>query len=48
MKDKKLELIKCNKNLQKNINISIINYKLFSGKYIMYESKKIWKRIFLY
>ena len=40
MKDKKLELIKCNKYLQKNINISIINYKLFSGKYIMYESKK--------
>ena len=34
----KLEVVKYNKNLQKNINISIINYKHFSGKYIIYES----------
>ena len=33
----KLELIKYNKSLQENINISLINYKLFSGKYIEYE-----------
>ena len=31
----KLKIIKCNKSLQKNINISIINYKFFTGKYII-------------
>ena len=35
----KLEFIKYNKSLQENINISLINYKYFSGKYIEYESK---------
>ena len=35
---KKSKIVKCNKNLQKNINISIINYKHFSGKYLIYES----------
>ena len=39
----KLKIIKCNKNLQKNMNISIINYKFFSGKYIIYESNGIRK-----
>ena len=39
----KLKIIKCNKNLQKNMNISIINYKLFTGKYIIYESNGIGK-----
>ena len=34
----KLELIRYNKSLQENMNISLINYKLFSGKYIEYES----------
>ena len=33
----KLILIKYNKNLQENMNISLINYKNFSGKYIIYE-----------
>ena len=33
----KLILIKYNKNLQENMNISLINYKIFSGKYIRYE-----------
>ena len=33
----KLELIKYNKSLQENMNISLINYKYFSGKYIEYE-----------
>ena len=33
----KLELIKYNKSLQENINITIINYKFFSEKYIEYE-----------
>ena len=35
----KLKIIKYNKNLQNKINISIINYKHFNGKYIIYESK---------
>ena len=39
----KLKIIKCNKELQKNINISIINYKYISEKYIIYESKGIGK-----
>ena len=29
--------------LQKLIDISLFNYKLFSGKYIIYESNKIGK-----
>ena len=33
----KLKLIKYNKSLQENMNISLINYKIFSGKYIIYE-----------
>ena len=40
---KKLKIIKYNKRLQKNININIINYKFYSGKYIIYESKGIGK-----
>ena len=40
---KKLKIIKCNKNLQKNMNISIINYKFFSERYIIYESNGIRK-----
>ena len=35
----KLKLVKYNKSIQKNINISIINYIHFRGKYIIYESK---------
>ena len=34
----KLKLVKCNKSLQRKIDISLINYKLFSGKYLLYES----------
>ena len=37
---KKLKLIKYNKNFQKYINITIINYKHFTGRYIIYESNK--------
>ena len=33
----KLDLIKCNKNLQNKIDIKLINYKLYSGVYIEYE-----------
>ena len=33
----KLELIKHNKIQQEIINVTLINYKYFSGKYIIYE-----------
>ena len=33
----KLQLVKYNKNLQKIIDINIINYEHFSGRYIIYE-----------
>ena len=39
--EQKLKIVKCNKSLQQNINISIINYKLFKGKYIKYASNGI-------
>ena len=39
----KLKLVRYNKNLQKKTNISIINYKHFSGKYIIYESENVGK-----
>ena len=39
MKEKpKLQIVKYNKTLQKNLDIGIINYKYFSWKYIIYES----------
>ena len=37
---KKLELIKYNKNLQNKIDISLLYYKAFSKKYIIYESNR--------
>ena len=36
----KLKVIKYNKSLQNNINISIINYKFFTGKYIIYDTNR--------
>ena len=39
----KLKFVKYNKNLQRNINISLINYKLFKGSYIIYERNGIAK-----
>ena len=35
----KLNIIKYNKNLQNKIRIKLINYKVFKGIYIEYESK---------
>ena len=35
----KLKLIKYNKNLQNITEIKLINYKFYSGKYIIYETK---------
>ena len=37
---RKLKLIKYNKNLQNNTNVNLINYKFFSGKYVIYENRK--------
>ena len=37
--DIKLKLIKYNKKMQNNLNIKIINYQRFSGRYIIYETK---------
>ena len=45
---RQLELIKYNKNLQKKLNISITNYKIFYGKYIIYESDIKVKEYFCY
>ena len=39
----KLEIIKCNKTIQKIIDISLINYKVLSGRYIIKESEGIFK-----
>ena len=41
----KLQLIKYNINLQKSLDITLFNYKYFTGKYIIYddESKKTGK-----
>ena len=39
----KLKLVKYIKNIQKNLDIGIINYKFFSGKYIIYESNGFGK-----
>ena len=39
----KLKIVKYNKRLQKRINISIINFKFFSKRYIIYESNRIGK-----
>ena len=36
---RKLGIIKYNKKLKNSINIYLINYKLFSGRYIIYEEK---------
>ena len=34
----KLKILKYNKYLQKEMNIILINYKFYSGRYIIYES----------
>ena len=36
---RKLNIIKYNKALQNELDISLINYRIFSGRYIEYESK---------
>ena len=39
----KLKLVRYNKSMQKNLDLSIINYKFFKGNYIIYESNGIGK-----
>ena len=39
----KLKLVRYNKNIQKHLDISIINYKYFKGRYIIYESNRVGK-----
>ena len=34
----KLKLIKYNKKLQANLGIKLLNYKIYGGKYIIYEN----------
>ena len=36
----KLNIIRYNKHLQNILEINLINYKLFSGRYIVYETKE--------
>jgi len=38
--DKKLKLIHYNKNIQNKLGINIINYRIFSGRYITYETNR--------
>ena len=44
----KLKIIKYNKSLQTNLNINLINYKHFKGKYIIYESEGYGKEYYGY
>ena len=44
----KLKVVKFNKSLQKQIDISILNYKYFSERYIIYESKGTGKEYYIY
>ena len=39
----KLKIVKYNKSLQKNIDISIANYKHFTGRYLIYGANGIGK-----
>jgi len=42
----KLKLVRYNKSIQKNLDISIINYKFFKSIYIIYESNGIEKEYY--
>ena len=42
-----LNLVKYNKKIQNQINIGILNYKLFSGKYIIFESNGTGKEYYI-
>ena len=38
--EKKLKIIKYNRSLQNKIKLNIIDYKIYSGRYIHYTSEK--------
>ena len=40
IESKKLKIIRHNKSIQNQLDISLINYKVFSGRYIVSESKE--------
>ena len=42
-KRRKLDIVKYNKNLQNKLDLNIKHYQVFSGRYILYESKGIGK-----
>ena len=44
----KLKLIKYNKKMQSNLDIKLINYKFYSGKYVIYENEIIGKEYYGY
>ena len=37
---KKLDIVKYNKTIQNNLEITLVNYKEYSGRYIIYENKR--------
>ena len=37
---RKLDIIKYNKRMQNNMNINLIDYKIYSGRYILYKTNK--------
>ena len=43
IEEKKLKMVRFNKALQKKLNINLINYKIFGGKYIIHEKGGIVK-----
>ena len=45
---KKLEIIKYNKNIQKLMDINLINYKFYSQKYVIYEKNGKMKEYYKY
>ena len=44
----KLDIIKYNKNIQNILDISLINYKFFSNRYIIFENNGKGKEYFWY
>ena len=45
---KKLKMVRYNKELQKKLNLKLLHYMIFSGKYIIFEKEGIVKEYFSY
>ena len=41
--ERKLELIKYNKHMQKILDVNLLNYKIYSGKYLLIDKNGIGK-----